>query len=235
MKTFLIALLISFSVDSFANDYGTLIFQDDFERSEADDKKEDPGNGWISNSKSRAKGNKQLDLREGALYIYTHAEADHAAVAKHSIGFKNGTISMKIKFEASSDLININIADSKEKSVHAGHLFNVTVSPSKVSLTDLKTGNMKLEIREAKKEKKLSPEQTKLLKTKAKSFKQDLELNKWHTVVATIKGDEVSCSINGKAIGSFKSEGFAHPDKQEMRLIVNKNVYVDDIKVWKAE
>lgn len=231
----LLTLLVLFSLHSFAEDYGKLIFLDDFERSESNDSKEEPGNGWLTNSKSRAKGNKQVDLRDGAMYIYTHAEADHAAVAKHQIGFQNGTISMKVKFESSKDLMNINIADSKEKSVHAGHLFNVTVSPSKVSLTDLKTGGMKLDIRDAKKAKKLSPAQIKMLKAKTNTFKNKLELNKWYDVIATITGDEITCSINGKVIGSFKSAGFAHPIKQEMRLIVNKNVFVDDIKVWKAK
>ena len=231
----LLLLLIFISLSVSAENYGELIFKDNFERNEANEQKEEPGNGWISNSKTRAKGNKQLDLKDGSLYIYTHAEADHAAVAKHDIGFKNGTISMKVKFESPKDSMNINIADSKEKSVHAGHLFNVTISPNRVALTDLKTGNMRKEIREAKKAKKLTSEQTKMLKTKAKTFKNKLETNKWYTVIATIKGDVISCSIDGKEIGSFKAEGFAHPNKAQLRLIVNKNVFVDDIKVWKAE
>lgn len=142
---------------------------------------------------------------------------------------------MKVKLETSKDTININIADSKEKSVHAGHLFNVTINPNRVQLTDLKTGRMKLEVREANKAKKLSAEQKKLIKDKTKTFKNSLELNKWHTVLATIKGNEISCTVNGKAIGSFKSEGFAHPSKKEMRLIVNKSAFVDDIKVWKKK
>jgi hypothetical protein len=41
-----------------------LIFEDDFERSESDDSKEEIGNGWTSNSAKRAKGNKQVDLKE---------------------------------------------------------------------------------------------------------------------------------------------------------------------------
>ena len=232
---YIISLLLLLTVSAFADDYGKLIFQDDFERNESDESKEEPGNDWVSNSKSRAKGNKQLDLRDGSLYIYTHAEADHAAVAKHMIGFQNGTIALMCKFESSKDLMNINIADSSEKSVHAGHLFNVTISPEKVLLTDLKTGGMKLEVREAKKANKLTAEQKKMLKTKAKTFKNNLELNKWHKVVATVNGDEITCSINGKEIGSFKSPGFAHPVKQELRLIVNKNVFVDEIRVWKKD
>ena len=230
---YFMTLFLMFSLTSFAEDYGKLIFQDDFERNESNEKKEEPGNGWISNSKSRAKGNKQLDLREGALYIYTHAEADHAAVARHKIGFQNGTISMKFKFESAKDNMNINIADMKEKSVHAGHLFNITLSPSKIALTDLKTGNMKLEHREARKNKKASPELKKMLSKKSKVFKSKLELNKWHKVVATINGNEITCTVNGKKVGSFQAEGFAHPIKQEMRLIVNKNAFVDEIRVWK--
>ena len=108
-----IILLLLISSSLFADqNFGELIFQDDFERSESNDKKEEPGNGWISNSKSRAKGNKQLDLREGALYIYTHAEADHAAVAKHNISFQNGAIAMKVKFETTKDTININMINT---------------------------------------------------------------------------------------------------------------------------
>ena len=232
---YLLSLFLLLNFNAQAQDKGDLIFQDDFERTESDEKKEEPGNGWITNSKSRAKGNKQVDLRDGALYIYTHAEADHAAVAKHPIGFQDGTILMKVKFETSKDTININIADMKEKSVHAGHLFNVTINPNRVQLTDLKTGRMKLEVRKANKAKTLTPEQKKLIKSKTKTFKTNLELNKWHTVIATIKGNELSCTLNGKNIGSYKSEGFGHPSKKEIRLIVNKNVYVDDIKVWKKK
>jgi hypothetical protein len=61
-----------------AEDYGRLIFQDDFARSESQELKDEPGNGWATNSQSRAKGHKQVDLREGALFISTHAEANHA-------------------------------------------------------------------------------------------------------------------------------------------------------------
>ena len=228
--------MLLFSSFSFAdNKYGELIFKDDFERSESDDKKEEPGNGWVTNSKSRAKGNKQIDLRDGAMYIYTHAEADHAAVAKHDFAFQNGTFSMKVKFENTKDSLNINIADSKEKSVHAGHLFNIEVRPTSLGLTDLKTGRMKLDIRAANKAKTLTAEQKKMLSSKTKRFKNKLEINKWHLVEATIKGDEISYSINGKVIGSFKSPGFAHPTKAQIRLIVNKNVFVDELKIWKSK
>ena len=44
-----------------------LIFEDDFEREEADNSKEEIGKGWSSNSKKRAKGNKQVDLNNSSM------------------------------------------------------------------------------------------------------------------------------------------------------------------------
>ena len=78
-----------------ADHAGTLIFQDDFERSESQEVRDEPGNGWGTNSKSRAKGHKQVDLRNGAMYIFTHAEADHAASVTHPAEFNNGTVRIR--------------------------------------------------------------------------------------------------------------------------------------------
>jgi len=36
---------------------GVVVFEDDFERSESQEKTDEPGNGWSTNSKKRAKGN----------------------------------------------------------------------------------------------------------------------------------------------------------------------------------
>ena len=49
-----------------------VLFQDQFERTEKDQGKEQPGNGWGTNSKTRAKGVKQVFL--GAV-SYTHLRA----------------------------------------------------------------------------------------------------------------------------------------------------------------
>ena len=62
MKTLFLIILYQLSV--FAGDqYGTLIFEDKFERSESQETKDEPGNGWLTNSKRRAKGNKQTDFK----------------------------------------------------------------------------------------------------------------------------------------------------------------------------
>ena len=49
-----------------------VLLQDDVERTEKNDAVEQVGNGWSTNSRTRAKGNKQVDLKDGAMYIFRH-------------------------------------------------------------------------------------------------------------------------------------------------------------------
>ena len=234
MKTLFLIILFQLSV--FAGDqYGTLIFEDKFERSEPQETKDEPGNGWLTNSNRRAKGNKQTDLRDGYIYVFRHKEADHSASLNREIEpLQNGTIGVKLKFATAKDVIYINIADTQEKSVHAGHLLHITVRPDKVMLVDLKTGQMDLKIRPAYRSKTLTQEQKKLMDSKQKTFKNKLALNKWHQVYATIKGDKISVVINGKPVASFNSPGFSHPTKRNLRFLVGKGVSIDDVQIWKA-
>ena len=147
-------LFILLSLYAFAdNRYGKLIFEDNFERNESQETKDEPGNGWTTNSNSRAKGNKQTDLRDGYIYVFRHKEADHAATINREIELRDGTIGIKLKFADSKDNIHLNLADPKEKSVHAGHLFHISINPNRIMLTDLKTGQMDLKIRPAYQEK----------------------------------------------------------------------------------
>ena len=213
--------------------FGELIFKDDFERSESQEEKDELGNGWTTSSDKTAYGNKQVDLRDGHMYIYTHKKAWHATSVRHTFEFKDGTLGLKLKFDDQKDSIKLNFTDMNEKTVHAGHLFNVDISPSKVQFSDLKTGVMNLKIRKARKNKTLTPDQQKELKTKNKSYPYKLETGKWHQVHATIKGNEVSCTINGRFIGSFKSAGIAHENKTMIRLLVPKNIHVDEIRIWR--
>ena len=95
MKTKLITTLaITLGTGLFAADHGKLIFEDNFDRNESQEAKEELSNGWGSNSKSRAKGNKQVDLKDGAMYITTHAEADHAGSVTHEAVFTDGAVEL---------------------------------------------------------------------------------------------------------------------------------------------
>lgn len=216
-----------------ADDKGKLIFEDDFERSESQEEKDEPGNGWGTNSKSRAEGNKQVDLRNGAMYIYIHEKADHGVSVTHSAEFTDGAVSMRFMLENEKDSLGLNFADLKFKEVHAGHLFAVRIHTTHVLLEDLKTGKMDLETRNARKANTLSDDKKKALKDKESKISNQLETGKWYDLLVEIKGDTLSATIDGKQVGSFSSAGIAHPTKRTLRLAVPKNAVVDDVKIWR--
>jgi len=218
-----------------ADERGTLIFEDDFERNESQEKTNEIGNGWGSNSKSRAAGNKQVDLRDGAMYIYVHKVADHAVSVTHPAEFRDGCVELRFMLEDKQDSLGLNFADLSYKEVHAGHLFAAKVSTTGVELSDLKTGNMDLKIRELRQANQLTPAQQAMLRTKVKKFPHQLETGKWYTLLAKIVGDNLSVSIDGKEVGAFASEGIAHPTKRMLRLAVPKNAVVDDVKIFSLD
>lgn len=207
-----------------------VIFKDDFARSETDDSREDIGNGWTTNSRTRAKGNKQVDLVDGAMHIYRHEVADHGVSVVQDLEFTNAIIAMRFKI-GKGDELGINIADMKEKSVHAGHLCMAKIRQGKVLITDLKTGRMQLERRERNKAKQLTAEDKKAIASKEKSFPVKLSTDKWHDLKVQISGDTMTVSIDGEKVGSFASEGIAHPTKRRIRLAVAKQAWVDDMLV----
>ena len=150
--------------------------------------------------------------------------ADHGVSVVHDLNFQDATIALRFKIGAKDDL-GINIADMKEKSVHAGHICVARIRANRVDIADLKTGNMKLEHREARKSGKLSPELKKELGKKTKQFKTDIAADKWHSLVVKIQGDEMSVKIDEQVVGTFHSEGIAHPTKRRLRLAVNRNAW----------
>ena len=94
---------------------------------------------------------------------------------------------------------------------------------------------MRLDIQTARQAKqKLSAEQEQALKGKQKTVPQALALGQWHDVLVKVAGDELSVTVDGKPMGSFKSPGIAHPTKRMLRLAVPRNAVVDDVKIWRA-
>ncbi len=236
MKRLLVVLPLLFSSTLLAaEDPGRLIFQDDFARNESQEKTDDPGNGWATNSQSRAKGNKQVDLRNGAMYIYLSPEADHAVSVTHPAEFTDGAVGLRFMLEDARDSLGLDFADLQCKEVHAGHLFAARISAKQVLLQDLKTGSMRLDIHEARTaKKKLTAEQQQVIKTKQKAVARALAVGPWHDLLVKVAGDEMSVTIDGQPVGSFKSPGFAHPTKRMLRLSVPRNAVVDDVKIWRT-
>jgi hypothetical protein len=228
----LVLLLMVMSSALRADERGTLIFEDDFNRNESQEAKEELSKGWGSNSRKRAAGNKQVDLKDGAMYIYLHKAADHAVSVTHPAEFRDGSVELKFMLEEKTDSLGLNFADLNFREVHAGHLFVAKISTKDVQLQDLKTGNMNLKTRELRLANKLTSSLKAELKTKARKFPNRLEPGKWHALVLNVNGDTLSVSIDGKQVGSFSSAGIAHPTKRTLRLSVPKNAVVDDVKIF---
>lgn len=235
MKTVLLTTIAVALVGSLAaTEHGKLIFEDHFERNESQETKEELSHGWGSNSKSRAKGNKQVDLKDGAMYIKTHAEADHAASVTHPAEFTNGAVELRFMLENEADMLGLDFADLQFKEVHAGHLFKVDVGTKKVVIDDMKSGSMNMQFYDAKKAKTLTKEQTQVINSMKKTFPAKLNAETWYTLLVTIKGETLTVAIDGKEAGVATSPGFAHPTKRLLRFSVPKSAVVDDLKIWAA-
>ena len=222
------------SVTPASTDLGELVFQDDFERAESQEERDEPGNGWATNSAKRAQGDKQVDLKDGTMRIYISPRADHAVSVTHPFEFRNGSVAMRFLLKDKKDSLGLNFADLNFKGVHAGHLFVVRIYSNRVEITDLKTGVMRKDIRETRKAKKaLSEEQKHALKGKSKRFEKVTATGKWHNLLVTVSEDQLSLELDGEQVGSFSSSGIAHPTKQMLRLSVPQNVVVDDVRLWK--
>lgn len=235
MKPLAILSLIVLLSNSWAHDFGTLIFEDSFERVESQELKDEPGNEWTTSSDKTAKGYKEVDLRDGHMYIYTHAEANHATSVRHAFEFKDGTLGLRFMLEDKDDILTLNFADMDLKTVWAGHLFKVIIGTNDVKVTDQKTGEMNLKLRNLRKEGAITDYQKALISKKSATFPNKIKANQWHQVYTTIKGNELTVTINGKIVGSSKSKGFAHETKGLLRLLVAKNAYVDDVKIWRRQ
>jgi hypothetical protein len=223
------------STKSTTRQQGTLIFEDDFERNESQETKDEIGKDWGSNSKSRAKGNKQVDLRDGAMYIYRHAVADHGVSVTHPAEFQDGVVELRFMLENEKDSLGLNFADLQFKEVHAGHLCVAQVSIKDVKLTDLKTGKMAKAIHAMSKEEKRSPQIKNKLKMKERVVKHELKAGKWYQLRVSIIGNTMRAEIDGKEAAEFSSEGIAHPTKRLLRLAVPKNAVVDDVKIYRIK
>jgi hypothetical protein len=175
-------------------------------------------------------------VKDGILVGITPEGSDHSAVDSVKIDPEHD-LEMSVKFRFVSDKaksFNVWFDDKDYKGSHAGHICNVNVSPSAVNVGDAKTGNFRNDIYEKKKTTPptLTDDDKKMLATKNKSFPVKVSLQDWHTLAAQIKGDEVTVSIDGKVVGSFKSEGIDHDHKTLVSLTTNQvDVNYDDFSI----
>ena len=222
-----LALLITSLVTSaaFAGDYTRTIFSDDFSSGSF-------GPRW-GHYKSGSV------VKDGVLVGITPDGSDHSAV--DSVKFdaeRDMEVSVKFRFVSEkAKSFNVWFDDKDFKGSHAGHICNVNVSPTGVSIGDAKTGNFRNDIYEKKKAvpPTITAEDKAMLATKNKTLPVKLALQDWHTLSIQTKGEEIAVSIDGKAVGSFKSEGVGHDHKTLVSLTTNQvDVHYDDFSIMAA-
>lgn len=190
------------------NDYTKQVFADDFSAPTLSKK-------WRLYKSSSV-------IRDGVLVGIEQKDGGHAAV--HSIKldpFSDVELNVDIRFEGSRST-NLTFNQNGFKESHAGHICRVIVSPKKITLRDGKTGNFKNEIFEARRSGQLDAATKALLKTKEASFPVKLKPGQWYPISIRIKGDVMQAFIDGKLIGSLRSEGIAHATKDKIGLVAPK-------------
>ncbi len=214
-----------------------LLFSDTFDRNESQEEKDELGNGWGTNSRTRAKGNKQTDLGDGTMRVFIHETADHAVSVTHPLGFTDGIVKMRFKLEDKKDKLGINFADLSYKKVHAGHLCMAVISNNNLQIKDLKDGPMRIDLRKKRAAgQKMSEDEKQLIREKIYTTESESELaGDWRELEVTIKADTMTVSIDGDVAAAFTSSGIAHPTKATLRLSIPRNAVIDDIELWKLK
>jgi Domain of Unknown Function (DUF1080) len=174
-------------------------------------------------------------IKDGVLVGTTADDSDHPAVDFVRIDPERDLkVSVKFRFVSEkAKSFNVWFDDKDYKGSHAGHICNVNVSPKSVTIADAKTGSFRNDIYAKKSTPEgLSAEDKDYLKTRTKNLPVTLSLQDWHTLLIRTKADEIEVSLDGKAVGSFKSEGVGHETKTLVSLTTNRvDVNYDDFSI----
>lgn len=222
----LIALLAGFS-----HLPAKLVFTDTFDRVDGSAKEDAVGNGWITNSASRAEGEKQAFLKDETLTIIRHEKANHAVSVKRDFLLGDCKVSLKFKV-GEGDRLGVNFNDPELKTSHAGHVCSIRVSTSEVSVADQMNGTMNLALREKRLSGNMSEEDKHLIAKTEKKADILLKPGRWHELTFELMEDTVKVYINSVFQLEHRSPGFAHPTKRNIALSVPQQAVVDDFKVW---
>ena len=218
----LLFTLLALAATTHAADYPRVIFADDFSA-------DGFGKAWGHYKSSSI-------VKDGMLIGITAPTSDHSAVDNIRIkGERDLQVSVKFRFVSDkAKSFNVWFDDKDYKGSHAGHICQATITPTGVNVADAKTGGFNLEggLYDRKKANQLTDDEKKLLASKGQRFPATVSLQDWHTLVVQTHGDEITVSIDGKAVGSFKSAGIAHDTKSLISLTTNPvDVHYDDFSL----
>ena len=222
------------AVDKLLESRGKVAFEDDFDRVEADDSLEQLGRNWITNSKRRAKGVKQGDLKDGYLSMTMARVADHGVSIKHDAPFDDGVVKVRFRIHDWKG-IGFNFNDPKCKVSHAGHICALRVQPNKVMFRDGKTGVFAQEIRKKKLAGASKQEIDRLTKGKFRYVDRKTSKDEWHEAMLLIQGDTMTAWIDGEEVGHLTSSGIDHSVKRNIAFAVSGTADVDDLRVWSLD
>jgi len=174
-------------------------------------------------------------IKDGVLVGITPDPTVHAAVDNIRIDGERD-LEVSVKFQFTSDKakrFDVWFDDAGYKGSHAGHICQVSVSPTNVVISDAKEGGMKNEFYDKRSAPGGLDETTKaLLETKIVRIPAKVSLNEWHTLVVRTRDDEAIVNLDGKKVGSFKSGGIAHETKSLVSLTTNDvDIQYDDFSV----
>ncbi|MBI5685441.1 MAG: hypothetical protein HZC54_10190 [Verrucomicrobia bacterium] len=225
MKSSIVFLTFCVAATAFAADpagyYNRTIFTDDFSSNSF-------GPRW-GHYKSGSV------VKDGVLVGITPEKSDHSAVDNIRFpGERDLEVSVKFRFVSEkAKSFNVWFDDKDYKGSHAGHICSISVSPTGVNIADAKTGNFRNDIYEKRKSAAgLNDADKAFLLTKTKRLPVKLTLQDWHTLVVRTKADSVEVCLDGKAVGTFQSEGVAHDHKTLVSLTTNPvDVHYDDFNI----
>ncbi len=214
---------------------GTLIVNDDFER-------EQVGKNWAANDERaqrtsntpKSEFKSQLQISDHALRIVRTQGSDHAATSRTDAKFKDAIFELKFRLNG-KDKFNLNTSDPNCKTVHAGHIWSVQITPNFVLIQDQKTGTMDLKIRELRTSGQDKQRLAKLLDGKSRKVNTMIEPGKWHDLQVLQLGESIIVNIDQQEIAKFSSPGIGHLTKERVALSVPGTLEVDDIKVWRIQ
>lgn len=204
-----------------------LIFEDDFEgRSEL-------GPGY----KTALASSEAWTFVDGKL-VGKQTNDGHGSVMRKFMDFKDIDVEIDIRFNGGTRF-NFVIDDENEKSVHAGHICRVSISPNKMTVSDDKTGIYNLDIRAMRQDASLSADKKEwladFLKDKNDSGIVDMQMGQWYRLRVVIDGDLMEAYLDGKRIVGVRSAGIAHPTKTKFGMTVNgSTIDFDNLKVYRV-
>lgn len=224
-------------------EHGLLILEDAFDREETGNQADAIGNGWTSATANRVPDTKQADIDGGVLKVKTAAAAGHGAHIHHDALLEDGGAVVRFKLPGLSkaESLTVGFVDRQTSKSLAGHICSATVTrpPGKVTLLDRKTGYSDPDI--ARRRAPFLESRTKLpadleavLAPKMRDFTWTADSG-WHELVVVTEGDEMRVSIDGRHVGSHRSDGFAHPAKRWFSLGIPTTAWIDDVKVYRVQ